>query len=378
MLERRWSRWAVVLGFWATLGFFLASQTVLSSAYRGRPIGWRQALVVPLIDCGLWALLTPFILWGARKFPIERGRWPRALGFHLVAAITLSLAELRLFSSIVSLAYRPSTNGPISSAVIFRNLVPNNLHSAVLTYIAVVAGAHGLGFYHRYRDRELRATQLEARLAQAQLQVLRMQLQPHFLFNTLHSISALVHEDPEGADRMLAQLGDLLRMTLSADAAQEVALRKELDFLDRYLEIEKTRLGQRLQIVRAVAPEALEACVPHLILQPLVENAIRYAVAPRAEGGNIEIRATHRGRVLRIEIWDDGPGLNPLGRAENGGGLGLRNTRARLAQLYGSDAGLELSKSLTGGLLVTLTIPLRFDASTHRDVRAAFGEFAAQ
>ena len=366
MLERRWFRWTLGLGFWAILAFFFASQTVVSSAYRGHPTTWHQALMFPAIDCGLWAMFTPFVLWGARKFPFERGNWAKALAFHFVMAIAVAFAELRLFSIIVPFAYGPTASGRVSSITVFRNLVPGNLHTAVLTYVLIVAAAHGLAFYQGFRDRELRATLLEAKLAQAQLQVLRMQLQPHFLFNTLHSISALVHEDPDGADRMLAQLGDLLRMTLSPEATQEVALRQELDFLDRYLEIEKTRLGERLHISHAVAPETLDACVPHLILQPLVENAIRYAVAPRADGGRVEIKATRSEDVLRIEVWDDGPGLKSSEGAINGSGLGLKNTRERLAQLYGSAATLELSNVSTRGFLAALTIPLHLDTSSQK------------
>lgn len=370
MLERRWFRWALGLAIFATLAFFFASQTVVSSAYRGHPTTWHQALMFPAMDCGLWALLTPFILWGAKKFPFEKGNWVKALGFHFVTAIAVAFGEIRLYSMILPFAYESTSAGRLSSIVVFRRLLPGNLHTAVLTYALIVAAAHGLAYYQRFRDRELRATQLEAKLAQAQLQVLRMQLQPHFLFNTLHSISALVHEDPEGADRMLAHLGDLLRMTLSPEATQEVALRQELDFLDRYLEIEKTRLGERLHICRTIAPDTLDAYVPHLILQPLVENAIRYAVAPRSEGGKVEIRATRRESVLRIEVWDDGPGLKSPDGAMNGTGLGLRNARERLAQLYGSAATLELSNLPTKGFLAALTIPLRLETSSQRQTRA--------
>lgn len=363
MLERRWFRWTLGLAFWAILAFFFASQTVVSSAYRGHPTTWHQALIFPAIDCGLWAMFTPFVLWGAKKFPFEAGNWSRALAFHFVMAIAVAFAELRLFSTIVPFAYGPTAGGRVSSSVVFRNLLPANLHTAVLTYVLIVAAAHGLVYYERFRDRELRATQLESKLAQAQLQVLRMQLQPHFLFNTLHSISALVHEDPEGADHMLAQLGDLLRMTLSPEATQEVALQQELEFLDRYLEIEKTRLGERLRFRRSIAPDTLDARVPYLILQPLVENAIRYAVAPRAEGGRVEIRTARSESVLRIEIWDDGPGLISPEGATNGTGLGLKNTRERLSQLYGSAATLQFSNVPAKGFLAALSIPTRSETS---------------
>lgn len=362
MLARRWFRWTLILAFWTLLAVFFASQNAMTAAYRQRPITWRQALVFPAINYGLWALLTPLVLWGARKFPFEKGRWGRAVVFHIFAGLVTVLVQLRLFSIILPHLYFPPPPTLVPSIEVFRNLTLNNLHFSLLLYAALVGASHGFAYYGRFRERELRASQLAARLAQAQLQVLRMQLHPHFLFNTLHTISALLHEDVEAADRMLARLADLLRMTLAAGSEQEVALRQELEFLDRYLEIEQTRFGERLRIHREIAPGTLDARVPYLILQPIVENAIRHGIAPRVEGGSVEIRASRRDSALRLEVRDDGPGISSVVTAANSGGLGLANTGERLAQLYGGAGKFELANSPAGGLVVTLTIPWRLES----------------
>jgi two-component system, LytTR family, sensor kinase len=186
-----------------------------------------------------------------------------------------------------------------------------------------------------------------------------MQLHPHFLFNTLHSISALVHKDPEAADRMIARLGDFLRLTLENSGAQEVSLQKELEFLKCYLEIERVRFRDRLTTRLDIDPQSLDTPVPNLILQPIVENALRHGVAPRSSPGRIEISAKRDNGSLRIQVRDNGPGL-PAISATNGRfreGLGLANTRARLAQLYGGSHRLELANAPEGGLVVTLEIP---------------------
>jgi len=207
---------------------------------------------------------------------------------------------------------------------------------------------------------------LEAQLVQAQLQALKMQLHPHFLFNTLNSISALLHHDPELADRMIARLGDFLRLTLDNSGAQEVTLQKELEFLKCYLEIERVRFQDRLTVSYDVAPETLEAMVPNLVWQPIVENAIRHAIAPRAGKGQIEVRAQRTGAKLQLQVQDDGPGL-PTNQNSNGSsskGVGLANTRERLRQLYGSNHRFELANGSGRGLVVTLEIP--FNPSVNR------------
>jgi len=207
-----------------------------------------------------------------------------------------------------------------------------------------------------YREQELAAAQLETQLVQAQLQALQMQLQPHFLFNTLHAISTLMHRDVDAAEKMLARLSDLLRLTLENGSTQTVMLKDELEFLKKYLEIEEIRFADRLTIRTAIAPDALDALVPNLILQPIVENAIRHGIAPRAQPGRVEITARRVDGKLRLEVQDDGPGLRPGNGRE---GLGLKNTRERLARLYQGAHRLELESPPEGGVRVTLEIPFR-------------------
>ena len=215
-----------------------------------------------------------------------------------------------------------------------------------------------MDYYERYQAGEFRASQLEAQLAQAQLQALKMQLQPHFLFNTLNSISALQLTDVEAANRMTARLGDFLRLTLDNAGQQEVPLRQEMEFLRGYLEIESIRFQDRLQVTLDLDPETLDTHVPNLILQPIVENAIKYAVVKRAAAGHIQIRAHRYNGALRLQVQDDGPGLQlpALGNIATRG-VGLDNTRRRLQQLYGNAQKFELANVPEGGLLVTLEIP---------------------
>ena len=218
-------------------------------------------------------------------------------------------------------------------------------------------GSLGYHFYRSYKDREQTASRLQAQLAQAELQVLKMQLQPHFLFNTLHAISSLMQKDLEAADEMMARLGDLLRYTLESLGAQEVELRQELEMLDHYIEIEKIRLADRLTVRVDIPAELLSAMVPNLILQPIVENAIRYGIAPHPTGGCVDITAQRVNTGIRITISDDGPGLPE--RAKEG--VGFTNTRARLEQLYGTHHHFSCTNRAEGGACVTLEFPLRIE-----------------
>ena len=233
-------------------------------------------------------------------------------------------------------------------------------HQNFVTYWIVVAATQGYLYYSRYREGELRTAQLSAQLAQAQLQALRMQLHPHFLFNTLNAISTLVHKDPEIADRMIARLSDLLRLTLENIGVQEVRLAQELQFLERYLEIERMRFPDRLQVRMHIAPETLDARAPYLILQPIVENAIRHGIAPRSTLGTVEIRAECKNDRLILEVRDDGPGISPDRIPKDG--VGISSTRARLERLYGAAHQFELRNAAEGGLVVTLAMPFRLTA----------------
>ena len=227
-------------------------------------------------------------------------------------------------------------------------------HLNLAVYWVIVAVGHAFNYARKFRERELRTAELEKRLTEARLQALQMQLNPHFLFNTLHAISSLMHKDVEAADRMLVQLGDLLRHALESTDTQEVTLREELDFLSRYAQIEQTRFGDRLKIEMNIATETLDALVPNLVLQPLLENAIRHGIEPHARPGRIEVTARRDGDSLKLEVRDNGGGLVNGKVVE---GVGLSNTRARLQQLYSEHQSFQLANAANGGVAVRVTLP---------------------
>jgi LytS/YehU family sensor histidine kinase len=227
----------------------------------------------------------------------------------------------------------------------------------LLVYWVIVSVAHAFDYYRKFHAREWRTAELERRLAEARLMALQMQLNPHFLFNALHTITALMHKDVEAADRMIARLSELLRLALENTETSQVPLGQELDFLQRYLEIEQTRFGARLTVRIDVRPDALQALVPNLVLQPLVENAIRHGVEPHAKPGLVEVRGWRDERTLSLEVRDNGGGLAKGQPFVDG--VGLANTRARLQHLYGKGHVLELVEAADGGLSVRLKLPFR-------------------
>jgi two-component system LytT family sensor kinase len=365
--RRRAARLAFIWGVWTLVGFFFASQLYVYFARTEKAVPFAKSVAWQVLAVYVFAVSTPLVLWLARRFRIERSNWRRRLAVHLLAGTALAIIWAACHVTIDSLFSGES-----------RLLAPFNLARNVfvmldkelLVYFIIILISHAAIYYQRYREGELRASQ-------AQLQALKMQLHPHFLFNALHAISALVHSDPDAADKMIARLGDFLRLTLDASATQEVPLRRELEFLNCYLEIERVRFNDRLTTSLDVDPRVLDCRVPNLILQPIVENAIRHGVAPRAAPGHVEISAERRGDVLRLEVRDNGVGLSngsTHGSAPKGG-VGLSNTRARLEQLYGSAHRFELADGPRGGAVVTIEIPLQdFDAEPDAVTQAEHGD----
>jgi len=354
--ERRWALWAAIFGAWTVLAFFFTGQLYYSQLLTPRPYTWRSAASEQFIYPYLWAVGTIIILRLVSRFPVEgRRRWANLL-LHVFFATLFAVVITGAFQIINH--FVNGTGRPYSPWATLQWIIHNSSENyGIYGLILVLHSA--FRYYKRSREGELRASQLETQLSQAQLQALKMQLQPHFLFNTLHSISALVHSDPEAADRMIARLGDFLRLTLENSGAQEVSLQKELEFLRCYLEIERVRFRDRLTTRMDIDPRSLDTPVPNLILQPIVENALRHGIAPRSAPGRIEISTKRDNGSLRIQVRDNGPGLpaisKPNGRFREG--VGLANTRARLAQLYGGSHRLELANAPEGGLVVTLEIP---------------------
>jgi two-component system LytT family sensor kinase len=357
--QRSWLKWILIGAGWTLFAFFFASEVAVNRAYLGRPVNFGRALTVWLVCAFLWFAATPLILWLARRFPLERHRWLQSVLVHLAAGSTLSFVLLGLYVLIMSLlGLEPDRQTFLQT---FRNQLVGSFHSEVLTYWMVIGLCHVVDYHHKYRERELRASQLETRLAQAQLDALKMQLHPHFLFNTLNSISVLMTEDVVAARRMLTQLSELLRASLENVGAHEVSLRDELEFLKNYLQIEQTRFQDRLTVRMEIESAALDAQVPNLILQPLVENAIRHGIARRAQPGLIEIHAARENGMVRLQVRDNGPGLGSVSHENLIKGIGLSNTESRLKQLYGSAHNFEINDRSGGGLEVVITIPFRND-----------------
>ena len=355
VFQRRWIKWLLWFGFWTLIGLSFAFQFYISSAKAGLEVTWRQAVSYALGDWYVFAVLSIPVVWLARRFDFESGNRARSLAVHLPASLVFSIAYM------VLRAWVGRWQSEASFAEAFQPLLVKTWHFNLLIYWVIVAVSFAFDYYRKYREHELRTMELEKQLAQAKLQALQMQLNPHFLFNTLHSISSLMHQDVEAADGMITRLSDLLRTALDSSNTQEVTLRQELEFLQRYLEIEQTRFGRRLTVKTDIASDTLDARVPNLILQPLVENAIRHGIEPHAKPGRVELRAQREAGTLVLEVCDNGAGLRKDEPA--GEGVGLSNTRARLRTLYGEAHGFELRDAPGGGFLVRLIIPFRKEDS---------------
>src|SRR5262245_17920591 len=307
-----------------------------------------------------WAVLVPGMLWMAWRYPFGRHTWKRAAAMHCGAVVLFTLAHAALAVTCRVLIMKAFAGRDVSWWMYFQELFFLNFDWEMMTYWAVVGFSHALDFHREAQERELTAAQLSTRLAEANLQALQRQLHPHFLFNTLNTISALMHRDTEAADAMLERLSDLLRLTLDRVGTQVVSLKDELDFLRKYLEIEKTRFAERLQVHIEVELDALDAAVPNLVLQPLVENALRHGIGPKIGGGRVDISARREGNDLWLEVRDNGVGLTKDAFHK---GVGLTNTRSRLENLYGDRYRFECHTPPGGGLLVTVVIPYSSEAT---------------
>jgi len=343
-----------IFAFWTFLGLSFAGQFFIASSQLNRPVSWQQALFHSLADWYVFALLSVFPILLARRYGFGEQRWWRQLILHAGAGFLFSLGYV-VVRTLAAMALAGLTSQSTTSfSDTFRPLLFKTWHFNLLIYWVILTAFHALDFYRKYQERHSRSLQLEKNLTEARLQALQMQLNPHFLYNTLHAISSLMYRDTDAADRMIAQLSDLLRYALESTSQQEVPLREELGFLKNYLKIEQTRFGDRLRIEFAIEPNSEDLLVPTLILQPLVENAIRYGIEPHASPGSILIQAQPQGDTLMLRVQDSGHGPVQLPFKE---GVGLTNTRERLEQLYGPNHTFTLEQGESGGLEARLTLP---------------------
>ena len=347
----RWAFAALVFGVWTLVGAFSAAQWWLARATSDvpvRPFAWAWTLE----SMWLWAAFTLLIFPIAHRFPLERGRLARNLSLH--AAFALAFCVVDVVADEVLAPVLGAPPGSFTQRLIGRSFIN------VFSYGAIVGVAHAVRYYGMVAERRAREAELERQLLAARLQALEAQLHPHFLFNTLHTVGSLIRVgEQQAAVRMLSGLGELLRQALRNRDGQEVPLREEMDFVNRYLDVERVRFQDRLRTrVEVDADVPGDVLVPHLILQPLVENAIRHGVESRGAGGAVEIRVRREGGLLWLTVRDDGPGPGANGGKQNGRGIGLGNTRERLRHLYGDAHRFELAGD-AGGAVATIALPLR-------------------
>ena len=349
--------WAVVLGGWTLFGLCSFSACLLADAASGESaVYWGQLLVDSIGSAWIWAALTPTVLWATRSATFAPGQRIRSALIHLMIAAGFILLSITLQARLAE------ETGITSGSGILLPRVENSL----LAYGALLMLGQAARYFALYQTRRVHASELEARLTKTHLQLLRMQLQPHFLFNTLNTVAELVHSDPDTADGMITRLGRLLRLSLDHAGHQVVPLRQEIDFLRMYVEIEQIRFQDRLEIVWDLAPNTLDGAVPTLLWHPVLENAIRHGVTPLAGRGRIVIASYRDSGDLILEIRDNGQGLPPGGAPREG--VGLRNIRERVDQLYGSRARFTLDPALGGGTVATLRLPFTHCEGAHTPV----------
>lgn len=370
---RRTSRWrwiegAVIVLFWGLIALFSILQDVFDPR-PGRGDLLQGEALHTVLEYAVWAVLTPFIFWMSYRFTLDRPRWPRTVLLFLLVGLVIAIWVDFMDHLIWNTLVPEGSDRPLSIAFIL-----NRFHFVAefsLYFVLLITGLARAYFFrfqeHQKEAAQLRmdAAQLQAHLAEARLQTLRMQINPHFLFNTLHIISDNFEEDPRIARRMIARLSEILRYTFEETSAREVPLRQELRFLDGYLDIQRFRFEDKLRVTKDIAPDVLEALIPNLILQPLVENAIKHGVGQLEGPGHIALRAWREGETLHLMVCDNGPGLSSPGGDGAGmphSGVGLRNTQERLQGLYGSSQRFVLEPAPEGGLIAHLTLPFHTEA----------------
>lgn len=348
--------WLLVFAAWLVPALLSGFNTYLQGRLEGRAPDWRWVLFNS-IDWLLYALLTPLVFRASRRLPLQRPHLARNISLHIAGALAMCVAWAAL-GTLLRLAIFPREPDETVQKIWigFVSWVSTTLPFGMGVYFALVGIQHSFFYFGQAREREMHAARLAAQLSESRLGALRMQLNPHFLFNSLNAITVLVRDGKtSGASRMLELLSDILRQVLRTDETHETALSEELDFLERYLAIEQVRFSDRLHARIDIDPNVARAAVPRFLLQPLVENALRHGVSQRRDAGLVQVTALRDGEQLVVTVLDDGPGL-PTG-INAAAGVGLSNIRARLTALYGENASLELKNAKGGGAIATVRLP---------------------
>jgi two-component system, LytTR family, sensor kinase len=358
VMENRWIRYAAVRAGWAFLGFVLSVEVYFNFRVQlgASQVSFLDAAVPQFGRVLMWALLAPLILRLRERVPLSQGRWAGGVTYHLL----MSFVVMATYYLGRNLAYVLFNDEPWVDFWVMavggfwgRNLID------MAFYWAVLAFGYSLEIYQRYKREELKAAQLESRLIETELKALREQLRPHFLFNTLNTIAVLVRENKnDEAVNLIARLSSLLRMSLDNTGVHEVTVRQEMDFLERYIDIQQARFSDRLAVGIAIEPAAMEARIPNLLLQPLVENAIVHGIASKSGPGRVDVLGRVENGRLHLEVRDGGPGMGD-GTKRAKEGIGLTNTRERLARIYGAQGQLSLRSEPGRGVSVQIVLPCR-------------------
>lgn len=352
-------RGAVIVGAWTAVAFVFTVTQSLNAGLSdyAKSFSLRDSFILQIVSCFGWMMLTPLILKGAKTFlPIERVLYRNLFFLFLLGILVILLQATYQAVTLPHLGYPKNRIFSTFSEAFTFMLAKNSLISASLYLVTLGIILTGI-FYEMFRVKELKNSELKANLTQARLQVLKMQLHPHFLFNTHNAISELIHKDPNRAEKILTNLSDLLRISFEKLDDEEIPLQQELEFIAKYIEIEQTRFQERLQVEMKIAGNTLDAIVPNMILQPLVENAINHGIAPLVEGGKVKIVASSKAGFLHLQVIDNGAGVKAEELERLDDGVGLANTKARLKHLFNDKQSFEINSQENEGFTVSITIP---------------------
>lgn len=377
--HRRWSTWmelAVILAVWLVFASLVVGRLFIDPERSARPpitgpsdVFWRMSIYL------MWAAITPLVFWLSSYSGLGPARSLRRIVLHLITAVGIATAMDAYSNIVYQYALQPIEEREAFSSIAasaFYDIARLGFLWELIIYSAVLAVGFARDYYRRFQERQMQAARLQAQLTEARLDALRMQINPHFLFNTLHAISSMVERNPSGVRKMVARLSALLRHTLDHDGVQEVTLARELDVLDDYLAIMQVRFEHRLSIRRDVDSSVLDAMVPDMILQPIVENAIKHGVTQRSSPGWVRLEAHRNNDTLLLAVEDNGPGTALSDTLPKG--VGLNNVRSRLEQMYGDAASLTLTTGSEGGVRAELTLPYHTQASFDEPVSVAHDE----
>lgn len=350
-----WRKPFIIGGIWTLIGLIYSSQSFFYSLSIGRTFDIQRSLFHSFTFCLEWALLTPLVIYLAQYFRLDEKKYLQNIGIHFFFSVVIALFQHTTYTFVIDVVENDFVlSKPLEK---FLPSIIGFFEFGVMMYWSIVFIFHAIGYYRRYQQEEKHSIELKSQLAEAQLQTLTMQLQPHFLFNTLNTISVLVKKEPSLAQKMIVRLSDLLRLTLERGNENVISMEKELQFMNTYLAIEKVRFGDRLHISTEIEESALNSKVPTFILQPLVENSIRHGIAQRSGNGWISVSAKLLNGNVHIEVNDGGGKSGRLKKNAGGSGVGLENTRSRLQQLYGSNFDLQIAENSENGFIVRIRIP---------------------